>query len=594
MTAQAHAPATPLTEPTPPPSRPWTGLPLLVEALAVLPLLAMLRDVLRAPHMPYLDYWHILFNETTVDGSLDLSNIMVPPNQQPQVLPGLIFYLNAVLFGGDNRVLGCFVVALVAVTLLVLRSLLPRTLPRLVRALFVPFAAALLYSGYGMHNFIAAMSGSSFLLADLMAVTAILCAARGRYAPAMLLALVASFTHGSAYALWPMLVMIVWVRRAAIGWRIVPIVAGIALPSWWFTVKPLGQQGMAPTDEPAAVLFTALSALGLVFTGGNALLGVLAAAVLLGAVVLLLGVRSLRTEPAALAWWAVCGYAVLCCVMVGITRHDFGIDGGAQGRYASMSGLAWIALAVLVVMAATTVAQRTAPAPTPARPLMEYPRQVEPPAPPRQLPVAPVAAVLIAVALAVQALGFPMGNDARKFHERENVIAVAVRAGVPDGFGFYFEPADDLVPRLRALGHYPFTAGFTLGCRGPELGDVVDTDGIADGNPGAEDAPFAVGAVDTAQRTGSAVQLKGWAHVAGTTPRCAVVVDDAGVVVGGGQVGQLRPDVAATGREVTPRSGFWLVAPASSGADPAAGLRVLVIGTDDRRFLLDPPREDDD
>jgi hypothetical protein len=284
------------------------------------------------------------------------------------------------------------------------------------------------------------------------------------------------------------------------------------------------------------------------------MLGALVGAAVLAVAVTALATRRLRTDPALLPWFAIAGYAMAAAALVGLTRNDFGLDGGNQGRYAEMSALAVIAVAVLVMSAFSTAAAGR------------------------------VVAVLAGAALAAQALGYPMGASARQFHEKENVLAVAVRAGAADMFGHDFEPAAGLVVRLQAMHHYPFNDTFTLGCGGPELGDRVDLAGLPNLSADGARTVDAAGAVDTVEQVGSGVQIKGWAEVTGLTPKCVLVVDGGATVIGGGYAAVLRSDIASTIPHVAPEVGYWVVAPAGR-----PGMQLVVTGQDGRGFLLALP-----
>ena len=57
-----------------------------VEALAALPVIAMLIEVARSPRLQMLDYWHVLLRITNPDGSLHLSGFRFLQNEHPLYL----------------------------------------------------------------------------------------------------------------------------------------------------------------------------------------------------------------------------------------------------------------------------------------------------------------------------------------------------------------------------------------------------------------------------------------------------------------------------------------------------------------------------
>ena len=88
---------------------------------------------------------------------------------------------------------------------------------------------------------------------------------------------------------------------------------------------------------------------------------------------------------------------------------------------------------------------------------------------------------------------------------------------------------------------YPFTADFTLGCGGPELGGTIDlatTKPLPPPGAGATSGTVESGPVD------GGVVIGGWAEVDAPTPTCVLITDASGRIVGGGAVGIPRADVS--------------------------------------------------
>jgi hypothetical protein len=129
------------------------------------------------------------------------------------------------------------------------------------------------------------------------------------------------------------------------------------------------------------------------------------------------------------------------------------------------------------------------------------------------------------------------------------------------------------VPRLEALGHYPFNDSFTLGCGGPELGDHIDLAGVKRMVPpaGGRTPASPAGTVDKVQAEPGSQLVWGWATGVHDPVRCTVLVDSTGKVVGGGVSDRVRSDIAQEYLGINADSGFGLVGP----DDP--DLRVVVI-----------------
>src|SRR5262245_33299272 len=76
-----------------------------LEVLAVIPAVATLLEVAAGQRLQYTDYWYVLLRVTTGDGGLYLPGMRVLQNEHPLMLPSVLYWLDAKLAGGDNRVL---------------------------------------------------------------------------------------------------------------------------------------------------------------------------------------------------------------------------------------------------------------------------------------------------------------------------------------------------------------------------------------------------------------------------------------------------------------------------------------------------------
>lgn len=152
-----------------------------IELFALLPVIATVMDVSKALRLQLLDYLHVLLRITNTDGFLNIPGLRFLQNEHPLVLPSLVYWLDARLFDGDNRVLGYFAVVVAALTVVLLRAALPAHLPHVVRACLVVGTSALVFSLHGLHNFTLGMSGTAWLTANLIVVAALLLAVRDRW-----------------------------------------------------------------------------------------------------------------------------------------------------------------------------------------------------------------------------------------------------------------------------------------------------------------------------------------------------------------------------------------------------------------------------
>lgn len=520
------------------------GLPRTIALLAALPAVAMLFEVARAGRFQHIDYLFQLTRITNPDGTLkpfDLENYF--SNEHMLGLPTLIYWINIELFAGDNRTLGVFVVAMASLTVLVLGAALPKTLPPLARAGLLVAASTLVFSLHGLWNFTRAMSGTAWLTANLVVVAALLLAHRGRWWPAWALALLASLTYGTAFAVWPVLALLAVLRRESWWKRLIPLAVGGLIVSVWLSYRPSAPLAGAPTSDPGSLIYYFLAVVGKLWTADSGGMAAVAGTVILAGYAVLATNRIAR-EPRLWFWWALACHAFLYSAMIAAARVDYGNEVGmSTARYTSASVLMSIPLIVLLAVVAHRTADRRGHK---------------------------IASAAVLVGLLGYALGAPNAVAEREANKVHHVEAVAVRGGFNDAYRRY-PLASELGPRLRALGHYPFTDDFTLGCGGPELGSTLALDEMTPLLParGNKRPRRAAGAVERTEPSdpapffdGKPVPIfHGWAADRTDPVRCTVIVDGDGKVVGGGVSDVVRTDIAIKYAGVAPNSGFVVIGP---------------------------------
>lgn len=524
-----------------------------VEALAVLPVVAMLIEVARSPRLQMLDYWHVLLRITNPDGSLHLAGFRFLQNEHPLMVPSVFYWLDAKLFAGDNRVLGYLTVVVAVATVLLLRAALPTSLPAIVRASIVVGSSALIFSLHGLHNFALGMSGVAWLTANLIVVAALLLGVRGRWWLAWIAGGIACMSYGTAFAVWPALTLLAFTRKEPWWKRLAPVGLFVVTIVVWQLLRPDVGPGSRPASDIGTFGYTFLTVIGHLWTSTEAGIAVFAG------VVMLFGYGALLTVPAARErhlwfWWALALHAVLASAMIAAARIDFGVDFGLSSRYTSLSALASVPLLVILVSVLHRRAREAAPR---------------------------LAVAAVAVGLAGFMLGSPAATSVRSALSEVPLQAVAMRAGVGDQYGARLPAAAVLNPRLEAMGHYPFSDDFTLGCGGPELGTVLDRDGMkrlpmAD----KKDKTKPAGWVDKVEARKDASLVRGWATGIDDPVRCVVYIDATGKITGGGQYHLPRPDVSRALTWLPGDTGFAVIAP----TDPEG--RVVVILNSGRKLWL--------
>lgn len=527
-----------------------------VQLLAVIPVVAMVSHVLHSSQLQFGDYWLVADRTFNPDGSLALSQLLTYHNGHVLALPGVVYWLNFKLTGGLNQPLGLFVVAVGLVQLLALRTLLPRP-SRIGRWGFgVAFLAiaALLFSPQGVHNFARSMSGVAWLLANLLAVAAIMatCLLRRRWAPfaAMPFAALATVTYGTGLMAWPAIVVAAWLQGASKRVMVVTTgTTGIALAVYFGFYEHPATSGGAELD-PADMTRRVLRVLGSAVAPDPASqLAVGVVTVVVAAVVCWRAAERHRHEAAP--WIALVVYAVLGAAMIGLARSGAlaGDPSRVHGRYSSLSALCWSGVVVLALLTWRMDGR--------------------------------VVAATAAVALFGFVAGATSVQEVENHWVAQEETAIAIRQGTSHGYP-PFSDIPDLYERprsvLQAIGHYPFTADFDPWCG--LYGQVITATDLADSGGGI------AGTVDGFQRAYNeqSVRVHGWVASPDDSVRCVVVVDDTMEVVGAGVYGVERSDAVAAGVS-DGRLDVGFVAVATSGHRQYGVVVVLDSG---RRVLLAP------
>lgn len=544
----------PVTEPARPPWRPTTRLlARLLEVLAVIPVITTLLEVLAGQRLQYTDYWYVLLRITNPDGSLHIAGMRVLQNEHPLMLPSFLYWLDARLADGDNRILGVLVVLIAALTVLLLRFALPKSLPPLLRAGIVVAASLLVFSPHGLHNFVRAMSGSAWLTANLLVIGALLLAYHRKWWLAWLLGLLACMSYGTAFAVWPAFALMATLGREAWWKRLVPLGVGVLVVLTWIGLKPAVDPGGTPTNDLASLLYTWFAVVGHLWTSESSGVAVLAGVAVVG-IYCWLATTTVGRDRSLRFWWALALHAFVASAMIAAARIDFGSDFGLSSRYTSLSVLMAVpAIVLLAVYMHRVLGERAQK----------------------------LAIGVLAIGLLGYTLGSPAAATIRSQNSEHQLEGIALRAGLGDSYGATLPPAKALVPRLKAMGHYPFSDTFTLGCGGPELGSTIDMNAMTPLPPADSRNPRqAAGSVDDIESKNDAVIIRGWATGVADPVRCALVVDPRGKVTGGGLTHLARPDVTTRLSGIKPDVGFSVIAP-----HEAAGRVVIILSSGSMRWL---------
>ena len=517
----------------------------LVYVLALLPAIYTIRKVHQSPLMPFQDYWTSLVRITNPDGSLHLRGLFSYQNEHPFFVPNVVYYLDARFFDGTNRVTGYYSVFAAILTVVLLRVILPRQWSPLARASATLAISTIVFCPSGLWNFVRGMSGAAWLSANVLAIAAIVLASRRRTIPAVIVAAFSILSYGTGFGA-PIAISLVALLRRDRWWRCALPVGLLAAASIVYALTSNGgSTGTSSTRDPALFASTMLSNLGMLWdpSGGPTALLFGAFGLLLLAVTLAMTWR--RNDLADLIpWWGVATYSIVAAALISLARSEvFGGD-GVQGRYASLSALFWIA--VIVVTLRVYLARR---------------------------PLALQVGAVSAIALVFLAGSPPLMQQAVSTDPKQDLLATAARVNAAGPFAPIFPYRQLVIPRLEALGDYPFDSKYSLGCGGLVPGDTIDTTKLRTLQVSYQNGT--AGHFDTDAITADARRMTGWIRRGAMTPKCVLIIDAAGKIVGGGTGNVIRADLPGVRTNV----GFDAVAP-SSALDAR-----LVIGYDDGLWL---------
>jgi hypothetical protein len=479
---------------------------------AAVPVGLALLAAVRAPRMHVLlDYWHVFAKITDDNGNLLLGQVFTYHLDQPFVVPSFLFYADAAWFGGDNRVLTVLTIALLAVAVLALRTMLPQQLSPATRGALTAAMAWLLFSSHATELWLQSTNGISWVPAVTFCTVAIACAHRGHLAIASGAAVLGCLSFGAALPIWFVVAFIMWLRKESRLRIAIPAVAGVVIVGAWWLTKPAGaQSGATAAFDPDGRLSAAAAAVGGLWSVDVAVVAVIAGGLTITLLGLLLnrtiGDRLRESTSTEAGWAGLAFYAFALGLMLALGRTTTNVPGGNVGlisRYVLVAALATIALLVLTTL---------------HRP---------------QWPQRYLVAGVVTLALITHAIGGGKADEVRRSYTPLTLSAIALRVDAPAALDA-LHIQRGAAPAARALRAYPFNDDFTLGCGGPELGSHVE---LTAAQPMPHDGPgTAHGETDSLTASADTI-ITGWAVLNGTPPGCILITDSTGTVTGGGITG---------------------------------------------------------
>lgn len=403
-------------------------------ALAAVPFVRMANLVRNGTRTQYGDYWPMIAETFRGNGGLDLGGLFTLRNEHPVVVAKLLYWLNARILGGSNITLGWLVLLMAVAQLALLTSLLGSRPSIASRAAVVVAFSALLFAPQGSWSFMAAMSGTAWLSANLFALSAIWLRSRDHRLPAIALAGLASLSYATGLLAWPALLAtgLARDRKPRQEW---PVVAAAAVAGVWYLVQY--NQHMGDVEPFATTTRPPLSNAGMLVGSilapdeGNLTrnLGWLIMAV--GIVLAGLALRSDARRSAP--WTGLFIYSIGSVVLIALGRNNFLADFGSS-RYISLPALvvaSVLGLAVLVLR--WTIVH---------------------------------VALCVLVAVSASASGRTVVDRLRDTEPKQQLLAVALRLDLAGGTTEWdpTAPFPRITPLLADVGHYPFDGRFSGDC----------------------------------------------------------------------------------------------------------------------------------
>jgi hypothetical protein len=300
--------------------------------------------------MPRNDYYPVLTQIANADGftSSLASWATVRSNEHWVPLPAVIYALNVMLTGGDNRGLSAATLLMLVLTFaLILRTMVVALQPpEPVAIAMTAVIAAFVFTTATAHNVVMGFSGVIWVLSNLLALSAI--AALTLWPRAFVVTAIAALVGAAAYStnlmVWPALAagaLVMAQRRQAAAFAIIG--AAVIAASAAFYERTSGHP--APETRNLAGLAAYVAAyLGSPFTGRIEIATALGAVGILAATVALIGAMRLpvaaplRRQIAPGVMLQV--YAAANALAAAVFRYDLG--GPIQPRYATVALLFWV------------------------------------------------------------------------------------------------------------------------------------------------------------------------------------------------------------------------------------------------------------
>jgi hypothetical protein len=501
--------------------------------------------ILNGSHMQYGDYFYMLDHLFSQEGTFIPSGLIVHANEHLVLIPKLIYLFNAKAFDGSNVSLG-IIVWIISLAIAFLLAWQLRHIfygSSVNKIILVWLFAAFLFPLAASHNYLHAMSGASWILANFFVVCALLFASNNRIITAGFFGLFATLSYGTGLAVWPALLLIVFLQRQ-VTWRTAVMaligLAGVAFERW--TSVTVVRHPLIEAD-PIAIMRSMQIASGSIFSNTPEI------ALLFGAISLIFiafsfvfFIRAENVSASEKLTLGIIGYGIGVLFLFALSRSGFGDGVFLSSRYMGVIGLFTLGS---ILLSAFFFSQKK---------VWYF-----------------ISSLLIILNLSASV---PVLNKTKQIVlNQQELGAIAARLDIADGMIFVYGKQTGAI--LRSLNHYPFTA------KGDKLFCDAQGQKVEYTLPAQEHGIH--GRFDSAKplSTSRVFQTDGWVHSENEID-CILMINNDNLVIGAAVRGWDRDDARQAIKARRKDIGWRGFALADSGAEIRTVVRLK-----DRPFLYE-------
>lgn len=483
---------------------------LFLKIFILIPVLIpiyLLTLIFSAPQMQFGDYFGMLESLFSDSGTFNPLGLFQHANEHLVFLPKIIYVINIYFFSGSNVSLGVFVwfisILTAAVLFINLKPFFHSFDPRK-KIIFAWSFAIFLFPLAAAHNYLFAMSGTAWILANFLVVCAIIGASNREYIFAGLLGVLATFSYGTGLAVWPALLSVVLFQRF-INRRIILMFLMGAVS---VVIERITSSTVADHPPIEKNLFNLFRSIFL--TSGGLFTRNVNTAIFIGLISIIfsfyliqkLFLERKNTPEVSIVGGLIC-YGVTVFTLFALSRTGFSDDMFLSSRYMAVVSLFFLGLTLLSLI------------------LFQL-----------SIRFSVVVIALLVMALTNSSITITRVQDSARYNQELGAVA-AVLGVANNGVVFgYRERTSDI---LRLFHHYPFNgSGDKLGCgllkTKVSLQVITEVAGVR-------------GFIDSISTTPnpSAVQVSGWIDSEDEI-ECILLLNSNNVVVGAGIQGWERED----------------------------------------------------